>query len=104
MVNVPLFAPTVVGANVTGIVVDEAAASVVVPGAPTANWPASMPVIVNGVVSVSVNAPLFVIVTGAIATLPALVAANASVAGDAVSAGPDPLVTTISVSMRGRIW
>ena len=63
-----------------------------------------MPVIVNGVVSVSDNAPLFVIVTGAIATLPALVAANASVAGDAVRAGPDPLVTTMSVSMRGRIW
>src|ERR1700730_16268579 len=81
MFSVALFTLPVVGANVTETVVDELALSVVVPGAPTANWPASVSVIVKGVVNVSDETPLFVIVTGAIVTLPTLVAANVTVAG-----------------------
>ena len=57
----------------------------------------------NGVVSVSDDVPLFVIVTGAMTTLPTLVVANASVAGAAVSAGPEELVTMMSARVRGRI-
>ena len=104
MFSVALFAPPVVGANVTEAVVDEPAVSVAVNGASTENWPASVPVIVNGVVSVRVVLPLFVIVTGAMAALPMSVDAKASVPGDAVNAGPDPPVATMSLSCRGSSW
>src|SRR6516165_675632 len=101
ILSVALFAPPAVGANVTDAVVDEPAVNVVVTGSPTENSLASVPVIVNGVVSMSVVLRLFVIVTGAIAALPMSVDAKANVPGDAISAGPDPPVITMSLSARG---
>src|SRR4051812_33676357 len=101
MFSVALFPPPAVGANVTDAVVEEPAVKVSVTGAPTENWPASVPVIVNGVVSVSVVPPLLVIVTGAIAALPMSVNGKASVPGEAVRAGPAPPVATMSLSCRG---
>src|SRR5215470_10971481 len=57
MFSVALLLPAVVGANDTDTVVVAFAASVVVPGAPAANCVASVPVIANGVVSVSADEP-----------------------------------------------
>src|SRR3954447_15994456 len=104
MFSVALLPPPVVGANVTDTVVEPPAASAVADGAPTWNCDASVSVIVNGVVNVSVDVPLLVIVTGAMLALPTAVAANVSVADDAISAGPAPPVTTMSASERGTIW
>src|SRR6478672_5280781 len=87
MVSVALLPPPVVGANVTETVVEAPAASVVVAGAPAWNCEASASVIENGGVSVSVDVPLLVMVTGAMLALPTAVAGNATVAGEATSAG-----------------
>ena len=103
MFSVALLPPPDVGANVTETVVDVPAASVVAAGDPTSNCDASVPVIVNGVVSVSGAVPLLVTVTGAMLAPPTAVAANVTVAGDATSAGPDAPVTTMSASERGTI-
>ena len=53
IVSVALLAPMVVGVNVTDAVVVAPAASVTVPGAPTENCAASVPVIASGVASVT---------------------------------------------------
>src|SRR5689334_8441235 len=103
MFSVALLPPPVVGANVTDTVVEPPAASVVVAGAPTWNCDASVSVIVNGVVTASGDVPLLVIVTGAMLAPPTAVAAKLNVAGDAISAGPLPPVTTMSASERGTI-
>src|SRR5262245_6178399 len=63
MVSIALFAPVVVGRNVTDVVVDAPAASVVAAGAATVNCDASVPVIANGVLSVTASVLALVIVS-----------------------------------------
>src|SRR5437016_2313353 len=63
MFNVAVFAPNEVGVNVTSAVVDAPAASVAVAGRPAENCAEPVPVIGNGVPSVTVKPLLLVIVT-----------------------------------------
>src|SRR5262245_20644473 len=62
MLSVAFLTPAVAGVNVTLAVVDAPPASVVVAGPPAAKSAAPVPVIANGVASVTGNAVTFVIV------------------------------------------
>ena len=104
MLSVAVFEPALVGRNVTDTVVDAPAVSVVVPGKPTWNCDGSVPVIVNGAVSVIVDVVLFVTLTGPRLALPTVVVGNVSVPGSALSAGPVPPDDTMSTRNRGSTW
>src|SRR3954468_23222060 len=64
-VSVALFAPAVVGRNVTVAVVDDPAATVVVAGAPAWNCDGSVPAMTNGTFRTSGAGPVFVSVSAA---------------------------------------
>src|SRR5262245_4190688 len=100
MFSVALLAPAVVGRNVTDTVVEVPGSRVDAAGRSTWNCDASAPVMVKGVVSVNVVVLLLVMLTGATLALPRVVAGNASVAGDAMIAGPPPPDTTMSSRKR----
>ena len=92
MVSTALFAPTVVGWNVTEAVVDAFAASVVTDGSATLNWPAFVPVIANGVSSVMLPALVFLIVRFKLLLVPVVTVPNAIGDGVAVNTPPTVIV------------
>ena len=103
MVNDALFAPAVVGANVTATVVAAPTASAVVPGAPTVYCDAPAPAIANGGVSVTGdNADVGDRDRSNRTSSPTVTLAK--VQGASASPRPhDAPVTTMSESERGRI-
>src|SRR5262245_9606135 len=91
-----------VGWKVTETVVAPPATRVVTPGAPTENWSAFAPPSVNGVVSVTVDALLFVMVMFLNADPPTSTGPKSNVVGDA--AIDDPPLPVMSARERGNSW
>src|SRR5260221_12293404 len=99
MFSVASCGPPMSGANVTLTVVDASAASTVATGAPTENCAAFVPVIVNGVVKITLDGETLWIVTGTVAELPTFTVLKLIEVGAAVrTAGAD----VMSARLRGN--